>query len=194
MLLCQLLVNRLTGFRSSGCKRDVRCDGLLLLLWHSEPEMSISGSSPAHTCSDQSIAVLAQSLLLLQRPGNLLPVKFNVRGILRTYRRCGDILAAQTLVLFLAGDIKDEELLPRCSPGALRLVFGDQFAFDGLRRDGLRLTAHLLSWPVLMLSSVHASTPPTVAFLTAAQHQLMGNTSQDQENGDVGKESHEQNT
>lgn len=159
-----------------------------------QAEMSVSGSPLAHARPDQRAAVLAQILLLLQRPGHLLPVEFSVGGVLGTSGRSGDVLAAEAPVPLLAGDAEDEEVLARRCPGALRLVFGDHFSFDGLRGDRFGLAAHPDPRPVLVLSSVHPSSPPSRALLTAAQHQLMGNTSQDQQDGDIGEESHESST
>lgn len=193
VLLCKLLVIVLTGFDCSGCRRwSMSLRSLLLCITKSE--MSISCCSSAHTCPDQLTTVLAQILLLLQCSCNLLPVKFDVGGISGTDSWFGNIIAAEAPVPLLAGNTKDEAILTCCSPGTVRLVFGDQFAFNGLSWDRLMLAAHLQPCPVLVLSSVHSSPPPSITLLTAAQHQLMRNTSQNQQDGDIGEESHETNT
>lgn len=190
MLLSQLLVTRFTGFDSSGCWLWIGRRGSLPLRIM-ESEMSIFGSSFAHTCPDQCTAVLAQTRMLLQRSGYLLPVKFDVGIVLRTDSWSGDIFTAEAPAPLLAGDTKDEEVLTCCCPGALGLVFGNHFALNGLCRVRFGLAAYPQPWPVLALSSVHSSSPPSLAPLAAAQHQLMGDTSQDQQDGDIGKESHE---
>lgn len=142
-LLCQLLVISLTGIDSFGCRPWAgRQGGLPLCAW--ESEMSICGSSSAHTRLDQATTLLAQTLLLLQRPGNLPPVKFDIRSVLRTNRRPGDVLTAEAPVPLLAGDSEGEELVTRCFPGTLWFVFGDHSALNGLcSRDRFGLTAHL---------------------------------------------------
>lgn len=162
-----------------------------LPLVDSESEMSISGGSSAHAGLDHRTAVLAQALLLLQRPGDLLPVQFDIRSVLRADGRPGHVLAAEAAAVLLAGDSQDKGVVARRRPGALGLVFGDHFSLEGLRGDGFGLTARLWPWSVPVLSSVHSSSPSSRAFLTAAQHQLMGDTSQDQQDGDVGEESHD---
>lgn len=191
VLVCQLLVIRLTGFDSSGCRpwggrqgSHPRCI--------TESEMSISGSSSAHTCPDQHFTVLAHILLLLQRPGNLLPVKSNIGSVLGTDGWSGNILTAEAPVSLLAGDTEGEEILTCCSPGTLWLVFGYHFPLNGLWGDRFRLAAHFYP-SILVLSSVY-STLPSLALLTAAQHQLMGDTSQEQQDGEIGEESHETST
>lgn len=190
VLLCQLHVLRLTGFDSSGCWRwGGRWVSLPLCI--TESEMSISGSSFAHTRPDQRSTVLAQILLLLQRPRHLLPVEFNIGSVLETSSRSGDVLTAEAPAPLLAGDTEGEEVLTCCCPRTLWLVFCDQFALNGLCGDRFGLTAPFYPWPVLVLSSVHPSSSPSMTLLTAAQHQLMGNTSQDQQDGDIGEESHE---
>lgn len=193
VLLCQLLVVVLTGFDSSGFRLWAgRRVGLPLCTV--ESEMCFSGSSSAHTGLDQRFTVLAQILLLPQRSGHLLPVKFDIGSVLRTHRRPGDVLAAEAPAPLLAGDSEHVKLVTCCCPRALWLVSGDHFALNGLCRDRFGLTAHLSPRPVLVLSSVHPSSSASMALLTAAQHQLMGKTSQDQQDGDIGEESHEIST
>lgn len=131
MLLSQLLVTGLTGFDSSGCWL---WSGGWISLPRSimESEMSVSGSSSAHTGPDQRAAVLAQTLLLLQRPRDLPPVKFDIGSVLWTDSRSGNIFTAEAPAPLLAGDSEDEDVLACRCPGALRLVFGDHFALNGL--------------------------------------------------------------
>lgn len=163
-----------------------------LPLVDSESEMSISGGSSAHAGLDHRTAVPAQALLLLERPGDLLPVQFDIRSVLRADGRPGHVLAAEAAAaVLLAGDSQDEGVFARRSPGALGLVFCDHFPLEGPRGDGFCLTAGLRPWSVPVLSPVHSSSPSSRAFLTAAQYQLMGDTSQDQQDGDVGEESHD---
>ena len=191
MLLRQPLVSRLTGFDSSGrgWRRGGRQDSFPLNV--SESEVSVSGSLSAHTCPDRRAAVLAQVPLLLQCPGYLLPVEFGVGGVPGTEGRLGDVFTAEAAVPLPACDPEDEDVLARGRPGALRLVLGDQLPLDGLRGDRFGLAADLHPRPVLVLSSVHPSSPSSPAtLLTAAQHQLMGNTSQHQQDGEIGEESH----
>lgn len=190
VLLRPLLVFTLAGIDGFGfgpCRG--RRGGLLPV--DSESEVSICGGSSAHAGLDRRTAVLAQALLLLQRPGDLLPVQFDVRSVLRADGRPGHVLAAEAAAVPLAADSQDEGVFARRRPRALGLVFGDHFPLEGLRGDGLCLTARLWPRSVPVLSSVHPSSPPSGAFLTAAQHQLMGDASQDQQDGDVGEESHD---
>lgn len=118
VLLCQLLVLMFAGSDSPGRQPwRGRRGGLPLRML--ESEMSVSGSSSAHTRLDQRAAVLTQTLLLLQRPGYLLPVKLDVRRVLTTNGRPGDVLTADSPALLPAGDSEGEEVVTCCYPGAL---------------------------------------------------------------------------
>ncbi len=68
---------------------------------------------------NKHITVLAQSLLLLQCPGHLLPVEIDIRSVLWTSGGSGDVLTAEASVPLLAGDTKDKKVLACCRPGTL---------------------------------------------------------------------------
>lgn len=194
VLLCQLLVGRLTGFARLGWRRWDVGPGRLLLVCTMKSEVSIPGSSPAHTCPDQRSPVLAQIPLLVQRPGNLLPVTFGVRAVLRTEWWLSNKVTAEALVVLLARDAEDEDAVTCRGPGALGLVFGDQFSLNGLCRGSFGLATNLQPRLFLVLSSVHPSSSSSVAPGAAAQHLLVANAGQNQKDGDIGEESHETNT
>lgn len=78
VLLCPLLVFRLAGVDSRGCRPRGGWRGGCPRV---ESEMCISGSTSAQTRLDQHFTVLAQTRLLFQQPGPLLPVKLDVRVV-----------------------------------------------------------------------------------------------------------------
>lgn len=155
----------------------------------SQSEVSVPDGSPAHARLDHRPAVPAQALLLLQGPGHLLPVQSGVRGVLRAGGRPGFVLAAEAGAALLAGDRQDDDVLARRRPLALAVVFGDRLPLEALRR--FCLAGRLQGRLVPVLAPLRPSPPPPGALLAADRRQLMGDATQEQQDGEVGEECHE---
>lgn len=155
----------------------------------SESEVSVPDGSPAHARLDHRPAVPAEALLLLQGPGHLLPVQSGVRGVLRAGGRPGFVLAAEAGAALLAGDRQDDDVLARRRPLALAVVFGDRLPLEVLLR--FCLAGRLQGRLVPVLAPLRPSPPPPGALLAADRRQLMGDATQEQQDGEVGEERHE---